>query len=106
MPKPTILVTRFLFLAFIFGACLRGDVITYVWQGNNGATGSFALDSAWFNDRPLDFVSESHLSAFFFDVGGYIFDLGMVSSAKYGIADIVFDSTVVGPPKYLDGSGI
>lgn len=56
-----------LLLTLISGVWLHGDVITYTWQGTGDAAGSFSIDSSFFNDTSVDFVSEADLSSFSFD---------------------------------------
>jgi hypothetical protein len=84
----------------LIGGPASASTITYVWQGDNGATGFFSLDSTAFSNTIPDFVVQTALSAFSFDVGGFTFALGDVIPSS----DIVFNSTV-NPPAYLDGAG-
>jgi PEP-CTERM motif len=87
-------------VAFLLVPCASADGITYTWVGNNGATGSFSLDSSLFNGTATDQIDQSELTAFSFNIGGVMFDFGDVLSS----AAINFDSTF-NPPKYEDGAG-
>jgi hypothetical protein len=76
--------------------------LTYEWQGNNGATGSFTLDSSLFDPlNNFQFIAQSNYSTFSVTIGGDTFSIGDV----LGSSDIIFDSTI-NPPDYLDGAGI
>ena len=94
-------VTAILAIGF-FGSSASASPLTYDWQGNNGATGLFTLDSSLFNAADSSqHISQSNYSAFSFTIGGDTFGMGDVQTSS----DVVFNSTVT-PPEYLDGAGI
>ena len=76
--------------------------LTYTWSDGGTITGSFTLDDTAFSSPdPLDFVSQSHLTALNFSAGLVTFVFADINPS----ADIVFNSSVY-PPRYLDGAGI
>ena len=75
--------------------------ITYEWQGDNGVTGSFTLDTTAFTPNlTSDVVSQTALTAFSFSGPGFTFNLSQVVLSSH-----IFFNTTVNPPSYVNGGG-
>ncbi len=88
-----------LLAAGIFAASASAAPITFDWQGNNGFTGFFTLDSSAFAGTANDEIFQSNLTAFSFAGPGFAFNLTDVLARSA----IVFDSSM-NPPAYSDGA--
>ena len=87
-------------VAFLLVPYASADGITYTWEGNNGATGSFSLDSSLFNGTSLDAIAQSNLNTFSISIGGDAFPIGDILP----LTTVIFNSTV-DPPRFIAGSG-
>jgi hypothetical protein len=75
--------------------------ITYKWQGDNGFTGSFTLDTSAFTPNlTSDTVPQTALTAFSFSGPGFTFNLSQVV-----LSSTIFFNTTVNPPAYVNGGG-
>lgn len=82
-------------------ASASASPITYEWQGDNGFTGSFTLDTSAFTpNSTADEVSQTALTAFSFSGPGFTFNLSQIVPS----ARIIFNTTV-DPPAYVNGAG-
>jgi hypothetical protein len=85
----------------VFCFSVHANPITYQWQGNNGFTGSFTLDTSAFTPGlAFDLVPQTALTDFSFSGPGFTFNVSEVVLSS----SILFNTTFT-PPHYSNGAG-